>query len=233
MKFNYYLFDLDNSLLYIPNPPEYFDKILEKTLKSFSINKIPEKIRRNKFWTSGDQYQTLLKEWGLFLEDYDRFWEHFDTIDFKIRKNFIKKGKIRLYSDVLYVLDKLLDADKKLAIVSNTARYIVDYVLEKFDIKHYFLEILGLGDENEQEIAKPSPDGINMILNKLNFNLNESTALMIGDSISDISAAKRANINACLLIRNFEKYPDGYSDWDYQPDFVIEDLNQLLILKPK
>jgi len=232
MKFDYYLFDLDNSLLFIPNPPEYFDNVLVKSIRSFTFDDIPRRKERNRFWLSGDQYQTHLREWGVKLDDYNVFWKKFDSIDFEIRKDFVREGKIKLFSDVIYVLDELLEADKKLAIVSNTARYIVDYIIKKFNMKDYFHEIFGLGYGYEQEIAKPSPDGIKMILNKLHFNPTQSSAIMIGDSLVDIFAAKRANINACLLKRNFEKYPDGYSEWQYQPDYVIDDLTHILRLKP-
>lgn len=232
MNFDYYLFDLDNSLLYIPNPPEYFDKILKKSIKAFSVSSIPERIERNQFWLSGDQYKTYLKNWGITLKDYNEFWKKFDSIDFQIRKEFVPERKIRLFSDVIYVLNKLLDAGKKLAIISNTARYIVDYIIKEFNLGDYFHEIFGLGYGNEQELAKPSPEGIKMILNKLDYNKNHSKALMIGDSLVDIFAAKKAKIHACLLKRNFEKYPDGYSNWEYKPDFVIKDLTQILNLKP-
>jgi phosphoglycolate phosphatase-like HAD superfamily hydrolase len=232
MNFDCYLFDLDNSLLYIPNPPEYFDNILKETIEFFSKNGLPPREQRNKFWLSGDQYKILLKEWGVILEDFNEFWEKFDALDFEFRKQFVPKGKIRLFSDVLYVLNELMKVGKKLAIVSNTARYIVDYIIREFGLEDYFDEIFGLGYGNEQNLAKPSPEGIKMILHKLDFDLEHSNALMIGDSIVDIFAAKRANIHACLLKRNFEKYPDGYSDWEHQPDFVIEDLEEILKLKP-
>ena len=51
---------------------------------------------------------------------------------------------------------------------------------------------------------------------------------MIGDSIVDVYAAKKANISACLIRRDKSKYRDGYGAWEYNPDFVIEQLNEIL-----
>ena len=53
---------------------------------------------------------------------------------------------------------------------------------------------------------------------------------MVGDSYVDIFAAKRADIHACLIKRDFDKYPDGYADWEYKPDTIIKDLKAILDL---
>lgn len=229
MKWDYFLLDLDNSLLYIPDPAEYFDNVLSKTIEVLSENSIPSREERNKFWLSESDYVKLLRNWG--IKDHEIFWEHFDEIDFNIRKKYISEDKIHLYEDVVYVLETLKEQkNKTLAIVSNTADYIVDFVLEEFNLKEFFDIVFGLGSEKNQEMAKPSPEGINFVLNYLNFNHKNSGAIMVGDSIVDIFAAKRANINACLLTRNLKKYPEGFERWEYKPDYIIENLEEILLL---
>ena len=229
LEFDYYLFDLDNSLLKIPYPTEYFDNILVETINTFRIKEIPQREERDKFWSLGDHYINHLKKWGINLDNYGEFWKNFDEIDFDYRKKLIKDNKISLYSDVYSVLEQLSISSKKLAIVSNTAKYIVDYITEQFNLRKYFHDAFGLGYKKEQEIAKPSPKGILQTLNKLNYNFDSSSAIMIGDSFVDIFAAKRANISACLLKRDLQKYPNGYRKWKYQPDYVIENLYSLVI----
>ncbi|MBY9006424.1 MAG: HAD hydrolase-like protein [Candidatus Lokiarchaeota archaeon] len=225
LEFDYYLFDLDNSLLDIPTSSEYFDTILFKTLEWFEIEKIPIRKERDNFWGLGVEYIDLLKVWGVYLENYGKFWKVFDSIDFKNRKILINQKKIRLYSDVIEVLEKLAKLNKKLAIVSNTAKYIVDYIVSIFGIDKYVHYAFGLGYEKEQEIAKPSPEGIKFTLKKLKFNSELSKAIMIGDSKVDIYAAKRANIYACLIKRELERYNNGYNKWKYKPDYIIDNLN--------
>ena len=228
MKFEYYLFDLDNCLLNFQNPSEYFDNVLFETIKRLTKAQLPSRKERDKFWLSGEKYIDMLENWG--LNDINHFWKHFDEIDFELRKLLLKQDELSLYHDVNDVLNRLKNADKKIAIISNAADYIVDYIVQKFQILDIFDDIFGLGFDKDQEIAKPSPFGILKVLKKLNFNPDNSKAIMIGDSRLDIYAAKRANIIACLIKRELNKYPDGYEKWEYKPDFEIKHLDELLDL---
>ncbi|MCK4369710.1 MAG: HAD family hydrolase, partial [Candidatus Lokiarchaeota archaeon] len=161
------------------------------------------------------------------------FWKVYDEIDFEKRKILIEKNKVYLYKDVTTVLKKIYhDKDnKKLAIISNAAYYIVEYVLEKFNIDKYFHESFGLGYyDNDQELAKPSPKGVLTILKKFNYDSKESKAILVGDSMFDVIAAKKANIYACLIRRDVNTPKRHYRQWDVKPDFIIESLEELLNL---
>jgi len=226
MKYNYFLFDLDNCLLYIPNSKDYFDNILLETLKQGSTRHIPERSERNKFWFSGNSYIDYLKKWG--TNNFQDFWKCFDEIDFEYRKILVQKNEILLYDDVKSVLEKIYNENKKLAIISNSADYIVDFIVKEFNITKYFNYFFGLSFDKEQSIAKPSPLGVLSVLEKLKYDPKKEKAIMIGDSIIDVYAAKKANISACLIRRDKNKYPDGYGAWEYNPDFVIEQLNEIL-----
>lgn len=228
MNFDYYLFDLDNSLLEIPNPSKYFDDVLVESIKSLSAQAIPAFEERYKFWFSGDNYIKLLKSWG--VSDINNFWKKFDEIDFLNRKVLRESNNLQLFRDVRPVIEKIYEADKKTAIVSNTADYIIDYILNEFEITHLFHEKFGLGFDKDQEVAKPSPEGILRVLNRLGYTSNKTPAIMIGDSFVDIFAAKKANIISCLIRRDPHKYPEGYDKWDHKPDYIIENLEELLHL---
>ena len=227
--FDFYLFDLDNTILQIPNSSEYFDNILNETLKKLTKNSdiLPNREERNKFWFSGDDYIKLLENWG--VADGSYFWKFFDEIDFEHRKILYEQGKLSLYDDVRAALKEISNANKKLALISNTADYIVKHFLDKFDLSHFFHETFGLGYEKDQEVAKPSPEGILYVLKKLNYDLNRSRAIMIGDSRLDVFAAKRANITACLIKRDADKYPNR-DNWESHPDFEIERLDELFAI---
>ncbi|MBD3255163.1 MAG: HAD hydrolase-like protein, partial [Candidatus Lokiarchaeota archaeon] len=123
--------------------------------------------------------------------------------------------------------------DNKIAIVSNTADYIVDFMLQEFGIKDLFHEVLGLAYDYDQKIAKPSPKGIISVLDRLNFDSSTSHAIMVGDSRVDVIAAKRANIHACLLLRDnkYEKEQEKeFKSWGYKPDLIIDSLYELINL---
>jgi HAD superfamily hydrolase (TIGR01549 family) len=229
MRFNIYIFDLDGTLLNLGDLGVYADKILFETLISLNTPNIPGKEERRSFFSSHLDYIKILQKWG--VSKPENFWHQYDKVDFEIRKDLIKSKAITLFKDVESVLEKIFNHDKskKVAIVSNTADYIINYFLKYFKIIQYFHEIFGMNDNNQQS-AKPSPSGINLILSKFNYDPTNNTALMIGDSIVDIIAAKKANICSCLINRTINSNVKNYNSWQYQPDYVIEDLHELLVL---
>ncbi|MFW9941111.1 MAG: HAD family hydrolase [Candidatus Thorarchaeota archaeon] len=230
MNFDFYIFDLDGTLLNLGNIGAYANQILVKTLNKLSIPKIPEKEERYKFWSAGDKYIEVLNKWG--VSKARDFWRHYDKADFEQRKILYNQKKIALFNDVKLVLERIYNQkdEKRLGIVSNTADYVVDYVLRKFKIAHYFQYIFSMGAENDQRFAKPSPSGIISILEKCNYDPKIHNALMIGDSMSDIIAAKKAKIFACLIKRDKTRFEKGFKSWKFQPDYIIDRLDEILEL---
>ena len=227
MDFKYYLFDLDNCLIHYPNFVDFFDNLLVENLKNFSKNTPPQKERKELLYAE-EKYNDILRQWG--ISDCELFWKLFNEIDFKNRKKLIEKSEIFLFKKVKSVLQRLRDENKKVALISNTPNYIVDYILEKFRLNKYFDEVLRIDYNKNQNLAKPSPYGILSILDKLKYNSESSNAIMIGDSMVDILAAKRANIYGCLIVREASNETLGFEVWDHNPDFIIYSLDDLLEL---
>jgi len=230
MNFNFYLFDLDGTLLNLGDIGAYANQILVKTLNELRTPQIPDKEERYKFWSAGDKYIEVLNKWG--VSKARDFWEHYDKIDFKQRKVLFDQKKIALFDDVRFVLKRIYNHKdgKRLGIVTNTANYVVDFILKKFKIAHFFQNIFSMGAKNDQEFAKPSPSGIISILENFHYDGNDHKALMIGDSMSDIIAAKKANIFACLIKRDKKRFEKGFNDWKFQPDYIIDRLDEVLEL---
>ena len=230
MKFKFYLFDLDGTLLNLGNIGAYADQILVKTLNVLKAPKIPNKDERYKFWSAGDNYIELLHTWG--VSKAQKFWEQYDKVDFKQRKALFNRKEIALYDDVKIILERIYNHKdgKKIAIVTNTANYVVDYILKKFDIAPFFQDIFSMGFKDDQKSAKPSPRGIFSILESFHYDPDVHKALMIGDTKSDIIAAKKANIFACLIKRDKMRYEKGFNSWKFQPNYIIERLDDLLKL---
>ncbi len=229
MKFDFYLFDLDGTLLDLGNIGAHADQILEETLRRLNVDNIPDINERKELWFSGGQFQKVLKNWGII--DSDNFWKYYDKTDFEKRQVLLRNKEISLFKDVKTVLELIHNHkdDKKIAICTNTANYIVDFFLKYFKIIHYFHEIFSMGDAN-QEFAKPSPKGILTILKKFDFDHHNKKAIMIGDSIHDIRAAKEAKISSCLIDHQKGNEIKHYKQWKIQPDYVIEYLSELIDL---
>lgn len=228
MTFKFYLFDLDGTLLNLGNIRAYADQIFTKTLTILKAPNIPNREEKLKFWLAGKDYIKVLNKWG--ISKPQNFWIVYDKVDFEHRKVLINQKKIGLFNDVKDILIKIFEISNKLAIVTNTAGYVVEYILKKFNISKCFHEIFSMGPGIDEKFAKPSPSGIFSILRKFNYDQKYHKALMIGDSMVDIIAAKKANITACLITRDKKRYPEDYEDWLYSPDFIIESLDELLRL---
>ncbi len=231
MRFDFYLFDLDGTLLHLGNIGAYVDQILIETFIRLEASNPPKKNEKYKLWSPEEDFFDVLEEWG--VKNPQNFWKVFDEIDFKLRKKLIENEQAFLYKDVYNILEKIYHHkyNKKLAIVSNTAYYIVEFILKKFGIINFFHETFSLGYyNNDQELAKPSPKGVLTILDKFKYDPKESKAILVGDSKFDIIAAKKADIYACLIRREINNQNKNYNKWDIQPDFVIKGLDELVHL---
>ena len=199
MTINCVLFDLDNTLVGIPDTWNYFDTLIQDVLNLDYKLSIPSIDKRNSLWRSGKKYIEILKEWG--VSDPNNFWIKFDERDRIKRRKLIKNKKLILYDDVIPTLKKLNNMGIKIGIVSNTPNFIIDYELEAFKLAPYFDKILGLGDD--QSICKPEPDGINMILEEM--KCSPAKTIFIGDSEVDMIAAQRSKVFPIYIDRNKEK----------------------------
>ncbi|MHA1585545.1 MAG: HAD family hydrolase [Promethearchaeota archaeon] len=194
------LFDLDNTLLGIPDTYTYFDIIIQDVMMNRYHLSDPGKEQRDQLWRSGKKYIQLLKSWG--VEDPEDFWRQFDKIDSEKRKNLIEAKKLILYEDVLPTLTALREKFKvKIGIVTNTPTFIAINELEAYNLIPLFDEISGLGAD--QSICKPEPTGLLLTLEQLQCLPSET--MYVGDSSIDIIAAIRAEILPVLIDRSGHK----------------------------
>ena len=86
----------------------------------------------------------------------------------------------------------------KLAVITNTQRFITEQVLDQFDLTSLFDEIVCADDVKK---GKPHPDIIFHACNLLNIPTDQ--AIVVGDTNSDFLASKQAG---CTMIgMNFKQ----------------------------
>ncbi|MHA1299285.1 MAG: HAD family hydrolase [Candidatus Helarchaeota archaeon] len=216
------LFDMDETLIGIDNSYEYFDGIIVKVLKKLG-KPVPPKEERDKLWRDVNS-SYILKEWR--IENVNLFWNTFDEIDFRFRKQMIRTGKMKIFPDVDSTLKYLYNKKNVfLAIATNTPHKIMNFQLKKFKIKKYFHALFPFG--GDQSMCKPSPYGLIKILNYLknHFQISKDKVYLVGDSIHmDIQAGNSAQINTFLINRNNKDITNS----KIQPTYIIDNLNQLI-----
>ena len=96
--------------------------------------------------------------------------------------------------------------------------------LEELELAGLFPVVIGVDDVQE---TKPHPEGILMALERI--GVQPENALMIGDTVTDIQAAKAAGCWSCLATWGV---PDGASRAERSnPDMVVDTPGDLLKLR--
>ncbi len=143
------------------------------------------------------------------------------SVDFFL-KDYIENSlkQTRLYPGVLETLSKL--AHYKMAILTNKLHDLTVKMCKNLGIIEHFELVLGRGGFNK----KPEPDGIYIILDKL--DIKPENAVIVGDTLIDMTAADRASIRKIAVSWGvhdkktlLKSKPDGIID-------KIEDLPTLL-----
>jgi HAD superfamily hydrolase (TIGR01549 family) len=101
----------------------------------------------------------------------------------------------KLYPGIKELLEFIKSKKVFLSIFTGKGRKAAAITLKKLEISKYF-DLMITGDEVKEH--KPSPEGIELFLNK--FNLPKNKVLMIGDAPSDIKAAKAAGVEVASVL---------------------------------
>lgn len=203
-NFDGIIFDIDGTLastneLIFSSFNFIFKKYLNKTLTPKEIisyfGPTENKIIEELF----DEPDTVKKDY------YDFYNENHHIVD--------------LYAGIKEILETCKEKNILLSIYTGKGREAAEITLKKLSIYNYF-DLIVTGDEVKKH--KPSPEGINLFLEK--FNLSKEKVLMIGDAPSDIKAARDAGIKVASVLW------DSYSKekvLQMNSDFVFHSVDEL------
>ena len=124
-----------------------------------------------------------------------------------------------LYDGVTEALDFLKSTDVKIGCVTNKASQFTLPILKDLGIFDYFEHVL-CGDEVERK--KPDPQPLLMVAEKL--GVNPKASLMLGDSMSDVKAARAAEFSIICMSYG---YNHGEDIRDYNPDAVVDSMAEI------
>lgn len=129
------------------------------------------------------------------------------------------EGDMRLFPEVLQVLNHLTNIGVTLSIASSNPRVDTERMLEKSGIREFFSSISGADEVNQ---GKPHPDLIFLAAERASIKSDE--ALLVGDTQHDIVAGRRAGLKTMLVIRG----EDQSIQSDEKADYIVSDLKVLL-----
>ena len=124
-----------------------------------------------------------------------------------------------LYNGVQEGLDFLKSASYKLGCVTNKAAQFTEPLLKDLGIYDYF-EIVISGDT----LTKKKPDPMPLLHAAEFFKVKPENALMLGDSVSDVKAARAAGFQIVCMSYG---YNHGIDIRESEPDAVLDSMAQL------
>jgi phosphoglycolate phosphatase len=146
--------------------------------------------------------------------DYERAYPIFLEL---YRENTSKRSA--LYPGVREGLDYLSTARYPLGCVTNKAAQFTEPLLEDLGVRGFF-EIVISGDTLPQKKPDPAP----LLHAAEHFGVSPSEALMVGDSVSDVKAARAAGFAIVCMSYG---YNHGRDIREAKPDAVIDSLVQI------
>lgn len=135
--------------------------------------------------------------------------ESLERIHLEYRQNMIAtQGRFtRCFEGVPLALEQLKNTGFKLALVTNKPRVNTLYLLEQLRLLPLFDEIVA-GDDVLN--PKPAPEMLFRAMQSLNVSADE--CFMVGDSLNDAQAAKRAQV-ACILVETGYNEGINIKEW--------------------
>lgn len=188
------IFDLDGVI--IDSLDAWFE-VFNDTRSFYKLPKITKKEFTDKIWGG-----TIERDIKIYFKE--------KTVKEITKHYFSNMGKFKastkLNKNVKETLKKSKSKNIKLGIVTNTYKKAVLEILKYHKIKDLFDAVIG-GDEIKH--GKPAPDSLLKACERLNIKTNE--AVLVGDTKSDMWAAKNANMffigyktNGDLKIEDFK-----------------------------
>ena len=125
----------------------------------------------------------------------------------------------QLFPGVRDGLDWLQAAGYRLGCVTNKAAQFTEPLLRDLGVRDSF-EIVISGDT----LPRSKPDPLPLLHAAAHFGAEPAAALMIGDSISDVKAARAAGFTIFCMSYG---YNHGQDIRDYHPDAVLDSLTEV------
>ena len=211
-KYKYLLFDWDGCLA---RTLEVWLDAYKQVFSEFDIHPTDKEITSQVF---GDWNGPI--KLGISSNDIEKYTEKL----LKIVNHSLES--VELYENVLETILKFHQLGKKLAILTTSKISTLGPALIHYDLRQYFDIIITAEDVKKH---KPDPEIIEIALKAMGGVKAE--AIIIGDSKSDLGAAKNAGVDSVLFYPKSHKiFYDLEQLKTYQPTFIVKNFNELALI---
>ena len=187
------IFDVDETLVYYEgyDHREWYEKWVLPELRQHGIDLDYETYQKT---VQGGLPRSYVERLGI---DHIEFWKIVDEVNLRYRREMARLGRIKSFPDVA-ALGELRRLGLKLAAVSNASQECTEFVLDCFELRGYFDVVYGK-DYSNLDGVKPNPYLVRKALKALGLKPEEG--LMVGDSLHDVLAGKRAGLKTVNVTR--------------------------------
>ncbi|AZH26614.1 HAD family hydrolase [Haloplanus aerogenes] len=149
--------------------------------------------------------------------DPERFWRARDYHSSHAQRVELRAGRAALYDD----FDAVRDIDAPRGIVSSNQQDTVDFMHDFFATRDLFATAYGR-DPTIRSLGRKKPEPY--YLHRALADLDADSALFVGDSESDVLAARNAGLDAAFVRR---PHRESY-DLSVEPTYELDGLTDLL-----
>lgn len=211
------VFDVDGVLL---RPPERSDPIRNAIESAFGTFDVEPSVSDVDLFYSGtgetvERIGRVCDRHGLELET---FWPELERHVTELQVRMIERGERDLYND--HTVVTTLSTTVDLALVSNNTHATIEFMVDHFNVGDHFETMYGREPTVDgYRRRKPDPHYIERALN----DLDTRSALLVGDSPTDVVAADRAGLDSVLVRRDHRHSLDPVDE----PTYIIDQLTEL------
>jgi HAD superfamily hydrolase (TIGR01549 family) len=150
--------------------------------------------------------------------DPEAFWAARDEVTSRLQREAMDRGEKRPYDDI----DALSGLSGPFGVVSSNQLATVEHAIDRFDLPAF--RTVQAREPTVESLRRKKPEPY--YLERALAELGTDTALFVGDSESDIEAARRAGIKAAFVRREH----NAARTLSTTPDYEIDGLDGLAAL---